>query len=103
MKKLIFTILLGLSTNLFAETVYCQAKLSTQTIWETKVELNSQKVKVGEVEHYQIFLKQNSNNYSLEIYDPMTPSRQYAEGSLEKGLSWALWTRDILLEVKCEK
>lgn len=102
-----FTILIAVLTfNLFAADIYCRASKNTQQLWDVSGYVGEgEKSLIGVVDHFQIYLENNGQSqFTLEIYDPYTPSRQYSEGEFSlynKGVSWSLWTRDILLDVNC--
>jgi hypothetical protein len=95
------------ASTAFAEVVLCKVKVNTAEVSLKKVD-----VKVGDSE---VFAENSGfrfrvknygmGKFELDVFDPATPSRNYAEGLLKSAtdeVGWALWTRDILLEASCK-
>lgn len=102
MKNLLLCLCL-LPTTLFAESILCQAKSKGSVVWEKSVNLDNRQVVVGEVEHVTVYLGKKAQTYSIEVLDPYAEARHYAEGGMTPNLSWAIWTRNYLIEVNCIK
>lgn len=90
-----------------ANDLACSTSINTNSI--SRVSLN---VEVGikavyeEIEGYKLMIKNlGKHKYELEVLEEDTPSRGYATGLLRTGadeLSWAKWSREILIETSCK-
>jgi hypothetical protein len=99
-------------SNLFAppvdrlEELSCQMQVNGSVVATSNVKVAPRStVKVVEIEGFLAKVtSRGESRFELEIYDPATPSRSYAEGVLRASsdqLKWSLWRRDILLEFAC--
>jgi hypothetical protein len=93
------------SFHVHAAQVSCQASKNLDVQWSHAVTTQvGQRVEIGSVEDYDFLLKEvETGRFEIEVFDPYTPARQYANGVIDKanGLKWSLWTREILLEIDC--
>lgn len=105
MKKLIIAILtLVISQSAFSarENVTCTLTRDGGHAWTINTSIEDEKVFLGNQDEYSFYIKKQEGQYELEIYNRNMPSRQYAQGDLNKGIGWAIWTRYILLEIFCQ-
>lgn len=77
-----------------------------ELVFKSEVEVSlGEKVPVSNLNHLDVYLSSHENKmFELEIYDSMAPARHYASARMTKHgdeLSWALWSRDYLLDVSC--
>jgi hypothetical protein len=104
MKKLfigILTLIISHSAFSTRENVSCTLSRDGGHAWTINTSIEDEKVFLGNQDEYSFYLKKQSNQYELEIYNRNMPSRQYAQGDMSNGIGWAIWTRDILLEISC--
>ncbi|MBC7428871.1 MAG: hypothetical protein H7336_09690 [Bacteriovorax sp.] len=109
MFKLIIALTLIISSSFaLAENIQCNYSMNGKAAIETGVFLVAQNTKQVFVEaaDYRFFISNKANSkFELEIFDAFTPSRSYATGylrTLEDEISWAFWSRDVLIETTCK-
>ena len=95
-----------LSLNTYAVMMTCEIKYNTETITKRHFDLkNDQKVYVGNIDAQKFFLKRTRNYlYEIEIFNPMVPSRNYAQASIkhfDESLAWANWSRESIQSIRC--
>ncbi|MBC7714558.1 MAG: hypothetical protein H7177_14525 [Rhizobacter sp.] len=96
------------SSFAFAENVQCNYSVNGGEAVETgvfNVAANSKEIYV-DAEDYRFFISNKGNaKFELEIFDAYAPSRSYATGYLRTAaddISWAFWSRDVLIETTCK-
>jgi hypothetical protein len=90
----------------FAETIHCQVKVNTKIVSEKTLTIAANaSAGYAQVEDFSLKINNlGASKFEIEVFDPNTPSRNYADGFLRSSgdeVSWALWSRDILLETSC--
>lgn len=106
MIKIIFSVLLLISTQAFAEDLLCVVSRNTEQISQQKISvLKNTTALYFDLHPYQFKIKNNGEaQFEIEIYDRETPSRSYITGFLHSPsdeVKWLLWNREILLETSC--
>lgn len=89
-----------------AEILSCRILSSTQVVSEKVFALEKQATQnFGESGPFLFKIKnQGDSKFTLEVFEADRPARHYAEAVLrqaEDQLSWALWTRESLMEANC--
>jgi hypothetical protein len=108
MKKIFFLLLLLSFSAAQSETLYCNVKLNSALVTETKVDVaESNEVEYARLENFRFKIKSlSAQKFEITVFDGIAPSRSFADGVLKTApdeLSWAVWTRDMLLETTCRK
>ncbi len=107
MKILALSLLaLTLSLPAFAESLLCTVKVSTETVSEDRLTLQSgAAAQFGSLDGYRFIVTSlGSDRYELQVYDASVPARNYAEGTLRSSgdvLKWTYWSESSLLEAAC--
>ncbi|WP_127716844.1 hypothetical protein [Halobacteriovorax sp. HLS] len=107
MKKFITALMLMMSVTSFAVKMNCVVEHNSQEIFQESFTVQAQStLAFFKFDQYTFMMTEKNNaKFELEVLDLATPSRSYAVSKLEKSndiLEYALWSRDILLEVKCK-
>ncbi len=107
MKNFLMFILLMACASSYGAKMSCVVEHNSQAIFEESFTLEERSsVTFFKYEQYDFLMSSKVNKkYELEVLDLATPSRSYAISKLEHTndiLEYALWSRDILLEVKCK-
>jgi hypothetical protein len=110
MKKytpIISSLLFGIGSATAAQgAVHCLGQKSEMTVVQTQIELpQNTRTKIFDLDESPVYLTQKKEFYSLEMFIPGLEQRIYAEGTMseKQPLSLSLWTRDQLLEVRCQQ
>lgn len=106
-KNLTIMLALTFSTSIVASEFTCNIKINNEDVHNTSFEVSEgEKFMFADSSSLKFSLKaMKKEKYELEAFDLSIPSRSYATSMVkEKGdnLSYTLWTRDSLIEVKCE-
>lgn len=107
MKRLVTALMLMSSINIFAAKVNCVVEHNSQEIFQESFMVEDQgSIDFFKFDQYKFMMtSKSSNKFELEVLDYAIPSRSYAVSKLDRSediLEYALWSRDILLEVKCK-
>ncbi|MEQ1666403.1 MAG: hypothetical protein ABL927_13615, partial [Bdellovibrionales bacterium] len=91
-----------------SETLYCNVKLNSALVTEIKVDVaESNEVEYARLENFRFKIKSlSAQKFEITVFDGVTPSRSFASGVLkitQDELSWAVWTRETLIESLCRK
>lgn len=106
-KKLTFAFCVFTLTSAWASDLICTTAINTNIISSVSVQVETgDKVVFEEVEGYKLMIKNFGNHkYEMEVFESDVPSRGYASGFLRNRsdeLSWAKWSREILIETSCK-
>ncbi len=106
-KMLIVLTFMIATTNAFAENIKCSLSVSTEPVVEVEfnVEPNTKELFVDSTDYRFYMTNKGNSKFELEVFDAYAPSRSYSTGYLRTTadeLSWAFWSRDVLLETTCK-
>lgn len=98
---------IALSSTVGASEFNCNIKINNEDVHNTSFEVGKgEKVQFADSPSLKFSLKSMAKNrFELEAFDLVVPSRTYAIGRLkDRGddLTYSLWTRESLIDVKCE-
>lgn len=109
MKKMLIlsAFLMATSSNAFAENIKCFLSVNSEPVAEVEfnLEANTKELFIDSTDYRFYLANKGNSKFELEVYDAYAPSRSYAIGYLriaKDELSWAFWSRDILLETTCK-
>lgn len=108
MKMLATLTFIMLSTSgVFAEDIKCSISVNAEPVVAVEFSvLPGTKEMFVDSTDYRFFLTNKGNSkFELEVFDAYAPSRSYSIGymrTLEDELSWAFWSREVLIETTCK-
>ena len=108
MFKMAMTLIFCMSSSFaFAENIKCNYSVNGATaikIKEFTVIPFTKELYVDGADYRFYISNKGHSKFELEIFDANAPSRSYAAGFLRTSideLSWAFWSRDVLIQTAC--
>lgn len=105
----IFPLLISVNANALAAPVFtCEVDVNLKKVFETSFALSSvpdSKLFLKSDEFEMTLKRTGANDFTLETFDRVKPSRTYITGvvrQLGDQITFALWERAAMLDVKCK-